>query len=179
MRHSFVSIWSVSCSTYSKEKEKKENFGKLKCKAIIFCIHHFECRCTSSNTSKICLKPLQNYSHHYSLTYLTGTLTSSNRTKESIPEIKTSSDVVWRHVCFNIMNTDDSQVTWLDVIIAANPVLFSFWLAPEWMNFSIHSGRNVLARAYPAQIRCQQLREFTPTIFQQRQMEPSPVFSEQ
>ena len=125
-----------------QQREKdKENFEKLKLKTIIICIRHFDCRGTSSNTSHNCFQPLQKYSRHYYLTYLIWTLTSSNRTIESTP------DVIWRHLCFNIMNTDDSQVTWLimwlDVRLGANPVLFSFWLAPEWSKFSIYSGRNL------------------------------------
>ena len=145
----------MSCSTYSRGKEKKKNFEKLKLKTIIFYIHHFDCRCASSNTSPICLQPLQR--RHYSLIYLIWTLASPNRTIESTPEIITSSDVIWRHVCFKIMNTDDSQVTWLvtwlDVILRANPVLFSFSLAPEWTKFSIHSGRKMPFWRAPIQLR--------------------------
>ena len=92
-------------------------------------------------------KPLRHYSRHYSLNYLIWTKTSSSRTIESTPEIITSSDVAWRHVCFTIMKTDDFQVRWLvkwiDVLRGANPVLFSFWLAPVWMKFSIYSGRKL------------------------------------
>ena len=84
----------MSCSTYSKEKKKRENFEKLEIKTIIYCIRHFHCRCTNSNTPNICLQPLQNYSRHYSLTYLMWTLTSPSRTIESTPEIITSSDVI-------------------------------------------------------------------------------------
>ena len=72
---------------------------------------------------------------------------SSTKTIESTPEMITSSDVIWRHVCFNNMNTNDSKakwlVTWLDVILGANPVLSSFWLAPDWTSFSIKRGRNL------------------------------------
>ena len=42
-----------------REKEKK-NFKKLELKTVIFYIRHFECRCANSNTSSICLHPLQN-----------------------------------------------------------------------------------------------------------------------
>ena len=66
-------------------------------------------------------------------------------------------NVFWRHVCINIMNTDDSQVTWLghvtDVILGANPVLSLFWLAPECTKFSIYSGRNLPLRGAFFQLR--------------------------
>ena len=56
-------------------------------------------------------------------------------------------NIIWRHVCINIMNTDDSQVTWLghvtDVILGANPVLLPFSLAPEGTKFSIYRGRKL------------------------------------
>ena len=90
-------------------------------------------------------------------------------------------NVIWRHVCISIMNTDDSQVTWLDhvtdVILGANPVLSLFWFAPESTKFSINSGRNLpLQRgAFPAQIRCTTIREVTPPIFQQQHFESSAV----
>ena len=87
------------------------------------------------------------FTTNYSLTYLIWTIMSSTKTIESTPEMITSSDVIWSHVCFNIMNTNDFKakwlVTWLDVILGANPVLSSFWLAPEWTNFSKNSGRNL------------------------------------
>ena len=66
-------------------------------------------------------------------------------------------NVIWRHVYINIMNTDDSQVTWLghvtDVILGANPVLSLFWLAPESTKFSIYSGRNLPFWGAPFQLR--------------------------
>ena len=92
--------------------------------------------------------------------------------------------VIWRHECINIMNTDDSQITWLvhvtDVIFGTNPVLFSFWFAPESKKFSIYSGPILpLQRsAFPAQIRCPTIREVTPPIFQQQLFECSAVSSE-
>ena len=137
---------SLSCSTYSKETKKKKNFEKLELKTVIFYIHHFDCRCASSNTSPICLQPLQNKRRHYPDTYLVWTLVSPNKTIESTPEMITSSDDIWRHVCINIKDTDDSQVTWLvtwlDVILGANQVLLFFSLAPEGTKLSIYSGRN-------------------------------------
>ena len=141
-------LWtSVVFNIQQREKRKKKNFEELKLKDIKFCIRHLECQSTSSNKSNVCLQPLQNYSRHYSLTNLIWTITSSNRAIESTPEIITLSDVIWRHVCFNIMKTDDAQVTWLvrwlDVILGANAVLFSFWLPPEWMKLSIYSGRKL------------------------------------
>ena len=147
----------MSCSTYSKEKKKRKNFEKLELKTIIFCIHHFDCWCASSNTSPICLHPLQNYRRQYFLTCLIRKLASPNKTIDSTPEIITSSDVRWRHVYINIMNTDDSQVTWLvtwlDVILGANPVLFLFSLAPERTKFSIFSGRKLPFRGAFFQLR--------------------------
>ena len=137
---------SVVFDIQQREKEKK-NFEKLEPKTVIFHVRQFDCRCASSNMSPICLHPLQNWRPHYSLTYLIWTIASSNKTTESTPETITSFDVIWRHVCFNIMNTDDSQVTWLvtwlDVILGANPVLLLFSLAPESTKFSIFSGRNL------------------------------------
>ena len=105
------------------------------------------------------------------LTYLIWTSASQNKTIDSAPEIITSSDVIWRHVCINIMNTDDSQVTWLghvtDVNLGANPVLFLFSLAPESTNISIYSGIKLSFERgdFPAQIRCPTIRKVTPPIF--------------
>ena len=115
------------------------------------------------------------------LTHLIWTSASPNKTIDSTPEIITSSDVIWRHVCINIMNTDDSQVTWLghvtDIILGANPVLSSFRFAPESTKFSIYSGRSLPLGegAFPAQIRCPTIHEVTPSIFQQQQFESSAV----
>ena len=65
-------------------------------------------------------------------------------------------NVIWRHVCTNIMNIDDSQVTWLghvtDIILGANPVLLPFSLAPESTKFNIYSGRNSPFREAPFQL---------------------------
>ena len=50
----------MSCSTGNEKKKRKENFEKLELKTIIFNNRHFDCRCATSNTSPICLHPLQN-----------------------------------------------------------------------------------------------------------------------
>ena len=90
-------------------------------------------------------------------------------------------NVIWRHVCINIINTDDYQVTWLghvtDVILGALPELLLFSLAPESIKFSKYSGRSLpLWRgAFPAQTRCPTIREVTPSIFKQQQFESSAV----
>ena len=144
-----INNWSKRCRGRhtAKRKRKWENFEKLEHKTVIFWIRHFGCRCASSNTSPICLHPLQNLRRHDTFTYLIWTTASPSKTIEPTPETITSSDVIWRHVCFNIMNSDDSQVTWLvtwlDVILGANPVLLPFSLAPESTKFSIYSGRNL------------------------------------
>ena len=51
--------WDVVFDIQQKEKEEK-NFEKLELKTIIFCNRHFDCRGAGSNTSPICLQPLQN-----------------------------------------------------------------------------------------------------------------------
>ena len=58
-------------------------------------------------------------------------------------------NLIWRHLTSCMFQQNEywhSKVTWLvtwhDVILRANPVLFAFWLAPEWIKFSIYSGRN-------------------------------------
>ena len=49
----------MSGSTYSRKKKKKEKLWKTKLNNMILCVRHFDCRCASSNTSPICLQPLQ------------------------------------------------------------------------------------------------------------------------
>ena len=82
------------------------------------------------------------------LTYFIWKSASPNKTIDSTPEIRTSSDVIWRHMFTNIINTDDSQVTWLghvtDIILETNPLKLLFSLALESTNFSIYSGRKSL-----------------------------------
>ena len=165
----------VRCRVRHTAKKKEENSLKNR---------HFGCWCASSNTSPIFFKSTSKLTPPWHLTYLIWTSASHNKTIDSAPEIITSSDVIWRHVCINIKNTDDSQVTWLghvtDVILGANAVLFIFSLAPESTNISIYSGLNLSFErgAFPAQIRCATIREVTPPIFQKQQIESSAVLLE-
>ena len=116
---------------------------------------------------------------HFHLPYMANGITQQNNRLNS-----RDNNVIWRHVCIDIINTDDSQVTWLghvtDVILGANPVLSSFWFAPGSTKFSIYSGRNlpIGEGASPALIRCPTIHEVTPSIFERQQIEPSAVLFE-
>ena len=140
----------MSCSTNSKGTKERKNFEKLKLKNIIVYIRLFDCRCTSSNTSNLCLRPLE--TNNFSLTDLIWTITPSTETTETTPDMIRSSDVLWGYVCFNIMKTDDSKVTWL-VILGANPLLFSFWLAPGWTKIRMCGGRGLPFWCAPIQLK--------------------------
>ena len=116
---------------------------------------------------------------HFHLPYMDIGVTQQNNRPNSRVD-----NAIWRHVCNNIVNTDNSQVTWLghvtDVILGANPVLSSSRFAPESTKLSINGGRKLPLRggAFPAQTRCPTIREVTPAIFQQQQFECSAVFFE-
>ena len=77
-----------------------------------------------------CLQPLDATSRHY---YIRVLFPYQNK------------NAIWRHLCINIMNTDDAKVTWSvkwpEVMLAAYPVLLPFWLADEWSKFSIYTQR--------------------------------------
>ena len=101
-----------------KEKEKQ----KLKLKIIKFNFYHFHCHCASSSTSKFVYKPELTPPWH--LPYMDISVTQQNNRLNYRVD-----NVIWRHVCFNIMNTDDSQVTWLTSF--SEPILcylYSGWL---------------------------------------------------
>ena len=97
-------------------------------------------------------------SRHYSLRVL------------CLPETKTSSDVIWRHVSNNIMNTGDSKVswsvTWSDFMFTANYVLFPFWSASDWQNlvYIPHDFRSDVALSDQFR-KSREVRHFTPAIF--------------
>ena len=86
------------------------------------------------------------------LTYLNNNVTYRDNNINS-----RNNNVIWRHAYINILNTDDSKVTWLvtwpDIILGTNPLLSSFWLAPESMKFSIWSGWKFPVRRAPIQLR--------------------------
>ena len=136
-----------------KEKEKLWKTETWNCNSLWFWLCHFARRCTSSNMLNICLQPIENYSRHYSphLLFMDNNVTYRNKSINS-----RNNNVIWCHVCNNIKNTDDSEVTglvtWPDVIPGANPVLFSLRLAPEWMKFSIYSGQKMPVWRAPLQL---------------------------
>ena len=140
-----------------QQKKEKKDFEKLELKTVTFYIRHFDCRCASSNMFNFCLHPLQNRRRQNTFTCRIWTSASSTKTIDSTPGIIMSSEVIWRHVYIPIMNTDDSQVmwlvTWLDVIVGANPVLLLFSLAPESTPFSRNSGRNLPLRGASFRLR--------------------------
>ena len=135
---------------------KTENWNKI---IIYICLCHFACRWAHSNMFNICLH-LKTTAAVIFFTCLLWTITSS-------PETIMSHDVIWRHVCINNVNTDDSKVTWsvtwVDVLFAANLVIFPSWLADEWTKFSIHCERFSLKKSALLHIRCQVTRNFTST----------------
>ena len=118
----------MSCSTYSKENRKDKTEKNLKQYYI--------------NSSVPFYLYLSMIEHATSLQSLAK---SSSHYSSHVLFHSQDNNVIWRHVCFNFINTNDSKVTGFirrpDVMFAANLERFLFWLADERTKCGVYCER--------------------------------------